>query len=39
MIDTNEIWTDAEHMLPKVIEAVMNGSALGDFVVEVPEIA
>ena len=40
MIDANEKWTDAEpYMLPDLIEAVMNGSAIGDFIAEVPEIA
>ena len=40
MIETGEKWADAEpYMRPDAMEAVMNGSAIGDFVVEVPEIA
>ena len=40
LIETNEKWTDAEpYIHPDAIEAVMNGSAIGEFLVEVPETA
>ena len=40
IIETCEKWADTEpYMLPDVIKAVMNGATIGDFVVEVPEIA